>query len=259
MKCLIRDPYLAALGLVINNELKVIICEGCKYVISPKKVKKHILKKHPTSDIKINLKYVLKICTEHGINMVLPVINSEIQHIEYLGLKLHSGFSCKYCEHVCGTIGSLGNHYTNTSDHGKAPRTAPRVHYQRLTAQGLKGSTFFKVLPRASLSVVTPIESMLSDLRKAADKVGSQPASKLNARQIDPWMLSTKWYLHVEGTDSTTLKGLVAPTKEIGDIVKAYFAHTIELLGSTDFLVLQKINSPDHIKEYVKLLILNFA
>ncbi|KZP15004.1 hypothetical protein FIBSPDRAFT_750856 [Athelia psychrophila] len=82
-----------------------------------------------------------------------------------------------------------------------------------------------------------------------ANSAGGDTASKLNARQINPWMLSTKWYLHVEGSDALALKAFVAPHREISNMVKSYFANATKLLGSTADLVLQKINSPDHIKD----------
>ncbi|KZP18978.1 hypothetical protein FIBSPDRAFT_744600 [Athelia psychrophila] len=89
---------------------------------------------------------------------------------------------------------------------------------------------------------------MIAEIRKAVDSAGGDSASNLNSRQINPWMLSTKWYLHVEGADASALKDLVAPNKEIALMVKSYFAEATKLLSSTEELVRQKINSPDHIK-----------
>ncbi|KZP15412.1 hypothetical protein FIBSPDRAFT_958918 [Athelia psychrophila] len=134
------------------------------------------------------------------------------------------------------------------ADHpGQPPSSPPKIHYQHLTGRG-KGSTFLKVTPRAVPTSTDILEDMIADLRKAANSAGGDPASKLNARQINPWMLTTKWYLHVEGADPLALKEFVAPNKEIAVIVKSYFAEATKLLSSTEELVRQKINSPDHIK-----------
>lgn len=66
-------------------------------------------------------------------------------------------------------------------------------------------------------------------------------------------MLTTKWFLHIEGGNTTLLKEFVAPNREIVGMVKSHFAEVTKLLGSTEDLVLQKISSPNYIKECVKL------
>ncbi|KZP07970.1 hypothetical protein FIBSPDRAFT_965178 [Athelia psychrophila] len=146
-------------------------------------------------------------------------------------------------------MSSLVTHYKQQSDHpSQPPNSPPTIHYQQLTTGG-KGSAFFKVTPRVVPNNTDVVEDMMAEIRKAVNSAGSDLASNLNSRQINPWMLSTKWYLHVEGADASELKDFVSPHKEIGAMVKSYFANATKLLGSTADLVLQKINSPDHIKD----------
>ncbi|KZP14432.1 hypothetical protein FIBSPDRAFT_959644 [Athelia psychrophila] len=251
-KCtLLRQPYLESIGFVINQELHILICEGCGVSCTPKGVKEHINKKHKNGKGKatVDQVQVQTICDENHIAALLPIPDSAQAHIEYLGLHLDSGLHCTKCDYICREVSTLETHYKQQAGHsGQPPKGLPMIPCQRLTLHG-KGSSFFQVIPREAPGKVDTVEAMLADLRKAVNSAGSDSASKLNARQINPWMLSTKWYLHVEGADTTTLKDFVAPNKEIGAMVKSYFANATKLLGSTADLVLQKINSPDHIKD----------
>lgn len=249
-----REPYLEQLGFVINTELKAIICEGCKFAYPPAKVKEHIQKKHATTKIVVDMAQVKVICDKHHVTDILPTIDLSSPHTEYLGLAMHQGLGCMECEVVCGTVKSMAQHYKTGVNHPKqAPEALREVHYQQLTT-GKKQSKFFEVTPRQVPTIVDAVEDMIAELRKAANSAGGDATSNLNSRQINPWMLTTKWYLHVEGADALALKNFVAPHKEIAVMVKSYFAEATQLLSSTEELVRQKINSPDHIKLYVKII-----
>ncbi|KZP26093.1 hypothetical protein FIBSPDRAFT_949579 [Athelia psychrophila] len=205
---LFRHPYLEQIGFVINNELKVLICEGCGCACTPKGIKDHLNKKHQNGKDKrsIDQAQVQAICDAQHITASLPIPDPTQVHLQFLGLRIHEGFGCAQCNYICGEVSSLETHYKQQADHpGQPPSSPPKIHYQHLTGRG-KGSTFLKVTPRAVPTSTDILEDMIADLRKAANSAGGDPASKLNARQINPWMLTTKWYLHVEGADPLALK-----------------------------------------------------
>ncbi|KZP31069.1 hypothetical protein FIBSPDRAFT_977040 [Athelia psychrophila] len=194
---LLRLPYLEQLGLVINQELKVLICEGCAYAFPPKGVKEHINKKHKNAKVKsaIDQTQVQSICDQHHVLADLPILDPASDHVQYLGLALHSGLKCGHCAFICGEMSTLETHYKKESDHPAQPPTSPtNIHYQQLAFRG-KRSKFFTVQPRQVPTKVDAVEVMIAELRKAANSAGGDATSNLNSRQINPWMLTTKWYL----------------------------------------------------------------
>ncbi|KAG2088572.1 uncharacterized protein F5147DRAFT_525879, partial [Suillus discolor] len=75
-------------------------------------------------------------------------------------------------------------------------------------------------------------------------------------RMVSPWLLTTKWHEHVAGHDVATLRKLVEFPKvddpimpKIAHVVEAYFDGALRLLEVTDELILQRLNSPDPLKE----------
>lgn len=75
-------------------------------------------------------------------------------------------------------------------------------------------------------------------------------------RMVSPWLLTTKWHEHVAGHDVATLRKLVEFPKvddpimpKIAHGVETYFDGALRLLEVTDELILQRLNSPDPLKE----------
>jgi hypothetical protein len=75
-------------------------------------------------------------------------------------------------------------------------------------------------------------------------------------REISPWLLTTRWHEHIAGLESSHLCKLVCLPKDneadmpkLKENVKAYFEEALELLPTTDELILKRLNSPDPVKQ----------
>ncbi|KAG2063025.1 hypothetical protein BDR04DRAFT_953732, partial [Suillus decipiens] len=74
-------------------------------------------------------------------------------------------------------------------------------------------------------------------------------------RMVSPWLLSTKWHEHTAGHDPATLRKLVEIPKADDPImpdltyaVEQYFESALVILDTTEELILQRLNSPDPLK-----------
>ncbi|KAG2126628.1 uncharacterized protein EDB93DRAFT_1096999 [Suillus bovinus] len=86
-----------------------------------------------------------------------------------------------------------------------------------------------------------------------ATRVEQVPQEK---RMVSPWLLTTKWHEHVAGYDVAALRMLVALPKaddhtmpNLMQAVEEYFESALVLLDITDELILQRLNSPDPLKD----------
>jgi hypothetical protein len=97
------------------------------------------------------------------------------------------------------------------------------------------------------------VESLLQELKDELHV----PQIILDERLVTPWLMTTRWHKYVSSSfwDVESLRRMVAIPKDNDDLipglrsaVNRYFQETLDLLESTDELVLQRLNSPDPIK-----------
>jgi len=100
------------------------------------------------------------------------------------------------------------------------------------------------------------MEEAIDDLWFQMDSVmqdSASPADK-NPRQVSPWLLTTHWHEHFNGYDTGELLDLIALPKEgefpgLRALVEKYVEQAIKLIAHTAELALQRLNSPDPVKE----------
>jgi hypothetical protein len=184
-----------------------------------------------------------------------PELCWDIVYDEFSGLTLQEGIYCNECPKVMGTMGSASTHYSTAHSGIKKPKDLPIGHYQQLN-RGLD-RVLFRVIPR-SRHATSSDEMLVATLRAETDKAFTEAIqnSNLNARAVTPWLLSTKWHLHIDGYDPRELMALVKPlsTREdsrLVDLVHQYYDDATDLIDHTDELTLQHLNTPDPTKTYV--------
>jgi Orsellinic acid/F9775 biosynthesis cluster protein D len=255
---LLRHPLLSSLGLVVDPGLKSLCCESCQISLIPGAVVSHLRKLHKCSYMLIDSKMLLEVCDELGALTEYPSMIEKEPHTEYAGLKLHKGLGCHYCSFVCISLEHMAKHHRKKHGAMGSVTSWPTVDIQQLDRQVHK--TFFRVTP-LKLPTVIPDDTYIQNLTKLMEESQDEyVAGGLNARQISPWLLTTRWHEHVEGYDVAELRTLTAvPIRtEFPGLHKGLehlFALCLEAMDQLPELVLQRLNTPDPAKTYVVFLL----
>ena len=204
--------------------------------------------------IKINELQFQQALEDLEISPVFPTLEGMV-HDEFEGLKLYKGFYCQECPKVMGTPGSANVHYSNAHRGIAKPKNLPTGYYQQLRSG--RNRNLFRIKPQLR-NMISSNEKIVEMLRVETDKAFTEAIGikELNARSVTPWLLSTKWHLHVNGYDPAELMALVKPlTKrenyKLVDLVYKYFRDAADLIDHTEELILQHLHTPDPAKMYV--------
>jgi len=215
----------------------------------------HCKTAHSNAGFKVDDLQLKQAFIDLDIEAEFPELGNDVVYEEFAGLKLREGIYCTECPKVMGTIGSANVHYSTAHTGIKKPKDLPLGNCQQLKRG--RDCALFRVNPRVR-SATTSDELLVATLRAETDKVFSETiqTSDLNARAITPWLLSTKWHLHIDGYDPEELKALVKPLSKqedsrLVDLVHQYFNDATDLIEHTDELTLQHLNTPDPTKTYV--------
>jgi Orsellinic acid/F9775 biosynthesis cluster protein D len=244
---------LDTISFAVNRALNSLICKPCKIAIPPAHAQGHLDAAHKGSGLKID-KMAFADATkamEVSDNLPSPPAGPGLQ--EFAGLQLHTGLRCHACPKIANGMVAMGVHYSKCHRDLIKPEDFPSVHFQQLN-NGVMSKAKFEVQPR-NLKTPSPDEMLIATIRAETDQgfsKGLDPAT-LNARSVSPWLLSTKWHLHVAGHIPEELMGLVKPLQEaqaprLVTLVKQYFEDATDLIDHTDDLVLQHLNTPDPAK-----------
>lgn len=220
-------------------------------------VQSHLRIAHPAAAFKINDLQLQQAVEDLDISPEFPQLGADTVYEEFGGLTLHKGIYCQECPKVMGTSGSASVHYSTTHSGIAKPKRLPTGHYQQLRRG--QDRSLFRVKPWFRCTISSD-EMLVANLRAETDKAFKDvlKTSDLNARAVTPWLLSTKWHLHIDGHDPAELMALVKPlTKReefrLVDLVHQYFQKATDLIDHTDELTLQHLNTPDPTKTYVNM------
>jgi len=233
----------------------MIICTSCQSGLEPAAVTSHLLNVHKLKDICLTQDSIDKVCEEFKIPASLPSIQGPLPEIEGL-VVLTTALQCKICRTVRGSLSSIKKHYSQNHP-GNALETID-VTAQRLSQQP-PHNAYFPVIPTNKQLLTLPID--LNLLRTECDMAYVSFISvDVDKRTISPWLLTTGWHTHIAGYDIQKLRKLVempqpqeALLSKLEKGTTAVMQRGVELMKDTPLLVLQKLNSPDPIKEWVVL------
>jgi hypothetical protein len=247
---LYSHPYLDTIGFVVNRALNSLICEPCKVAVTPAHVQGHLDTAHKGCSMKINSEAFADAVEAMEVSENLPQTPTGPDLQEFAGLELHSGLRCRACPAIANGMNAMGVHYSKFHRGLVKPKDFPSVHFQRLN-NGVGSSAKFEVR-RRKLKAPSPDEVLIATIRTETDKAFAKELdpSHLNARAVSPWLLSTKWHLHVAGHIPEKLMSLVKPPQQprLVGLVRRYFEEAADLIDHTDDLVLQHLNTPDPAK-----------
>jgi hypothetical protein len=238
------------LGLVVDPALKCLCCESCQIALIPAHVSAHIKKTHELNFININMEDLNQVCKNLGVHFVLPALVGDQSRTQFAGLKLYEGIRCGLCPYACIARRVMQKHHRSSHADKKCPGSWSSTSVQQLDRQTHK--SFFSVTPWNKPDVM-PDDIYLKNLKSWMSEDDDICPSDLNAHQISPWLLSTRWHEHVEGLEVEELRKLVATPKktEFPGLQEGLQYLTIYCLGameSTPELILQRLNTPDPMK-----------
>lgn len=252
--------------MLVNDLLCSLICEPCKIALLPNEAQGHLDCQHGKSQLVIDPTLFNKALEIMGVVDEFPEPGFGGPTCPaFGGLELYKGHRCEECGKALSTKNHCAKHYSEAHPGIKKPKTLPSIHYQHLNKGKGPPRTLFEVLPFDAPDVNSD-EMLVMTLRAETDKNFQKrmDPSTLNARGISPWLLSTKWHLHVAGYDPKELMALVTPLHKkdmprLVSLVHLYYSQATALIDETDELTLQYLNSSDPGKKYVNVYQLTFT
>jgi hypothetical protein len=259
---ILRHPYLESLGLVVDPVLSCLCCESCRIALVPKHVNAHIKKMHGLDSIDVNGVKLAEACKRLGALSDLPNMKGPNIKQQHAGLALYDGIGCTRCQYACLSRESMRKHFQQCHQDVKLQTIWPQALVQQLDKQ--TSNTFFRVEPWAKPEAM-PDSIYLKNLEESleAERTEGRREGETNARQISPWLLTTRWHEHIAGHDPIELKELVTVPKKhefpgLHDAVKYLFKVALDMIDNCPELVLQRLNTPDPAKTYSLSLSLSY-
>lgn len=249
-----------SLHLLINAELRVLICEICQEGIPTQQVKGHLESKHNALSSLFNPTRFKNIVAELSITSELPKLSKELRKVVH-GLAIQNALRCSHCLSIGGDEQVMQAHHQKHHKHLQPPVQWEVCKAQRWKKKG-KGTfrIFWEVICSQETSQKTVDQVLLVQLTKELEEELQTVHIPKDRRLISPWLLTTGWHTYVESLNLTTELAcqLVAlpqshekGVEALSTAVETYFQEALCLIDDTDELVLQRLNSPDPTKRFV--------
>jgi hypothetical protein len=237
--------------MVVDPDLQVLCCLICQVALPPDHISGHIENAHP--GLRLDDDKYTQAIFDLKIAITLPTSIAGGQYTKaYKGLKVHDGFACNSCSYACGSKRTMGEHHRKEHAAIDTPREWTPCKMQQLN----KGA--HKRCWRVSGDNEVPCnhQEVIDRMRKEMAEVTTVEQVARESRMVSPWLMTTKWHEHVAGHNISMLRKLVeipkvdnAEMPGLQYAVEEYFRHAQTLFEVTDELILQRLNSPDPIKE----------
>jgi hypothetical protein len=178
---------------------------------------------------------------------------------------------CQVCGKALGDLSSMRKHHLKRHPTIPTPSSWTEVWIQQFS-KGAQREFFVVQYESAATAggeavagpdAATPasrLRSLVQSLIGSSDdEDGNEgdlevPLSIPNAREVSPWLLSTKWYLKTHNRNPAGLKGQVEVPKRgdplvgLEDSMRDYFQWATERIPLVDELVLQRLATPEPAK-----------
>jgi len=255
---LIHHQYLDTLDLVVNSELHMLICNICQTAILPVEINAHIMTKHQDRQqalLAVDKHRLEQAIVETGVINTLPVLQGPRAAVE--GLSIHDAIACDYCHIVFTSQKKMQIH------HAKFHSSIPTPHaWRTCKAQHLKNGgpgtlrSYWEVMMNRDEQENDPIQVLIRSVIEEIEPTLQVLQLPQDDREISPWLLTTRWHEHIAGLQPSHLCNFISLPKDneedmpkLRENVKAYFEEALELLSTTDELILKRLNSPDPLKQ----------
>jgi hypothetical protein len=245
---LVEDvPYLTHFGLRINTKLGLLCCKMCLDAVLSGNVSGHMAEKHKDLHQKVKAAKIRKIVEDYHLDDTFSKIPN-YSHPPYAGLKVVKGFHCKHCG-----LNSISQEYLS-KHHNKKHSDKP-INISPATLQhyhgGQGGHVYWACQEPVTVHPTLSVEAnnFMREIKQSLSGLGIPEVDRVDARQVDPWLLATNWHQLIQGYDKALLKSWVDNAnkdnwesllkKWVLDYTKRSLAakmHTMEL---------QMLNTPD--------------
>jgi hypothetical protein len=244
--------YLESINIAVNTELQVLCCIICQVALAPDHISGHIANCHP--GIQVNDMQYCQAVTDSKVPMTLPnTVPGGRYRRPYNGLAIHDGIICHHCKFACKSLSWMKQHHQQEHPSLIFPKQWSSCRMQQLN--GGANKQFWQVAGDDDEEAHNHQEAIDRMRTEMAGVTSIEQVSQDN-RMVSPWLRTTKWHEHVAGHDTLALRKLVEIPKTddiempgLQKAVEGYFKHTLTLLDLTDELILQRLNSPDPVKE----------
>src|ERR1700742_3705206 len=227
-----------------------LVCTECQKALLAHQVWEYLSKHHQTAAIRYDKEKFDEACQKLKVSKTFPAIeNMPVPAFD--GICIEQGYKCSICAFCSPSKGTMGNHYRLQHKHSCTPGMVDQKEVLLQTfGCSVKTKQYFQVIRNQNTEAEHT--GWESDVLKQAQDWQRKPSKSNevpNARQVSPWLLSTKWHIAFEGHDKRLLRDLVkhpASTElpMLSDCVQAYYIKASSLIDDTNELSLQKINTP---------------
>jgi Orsellinic acid/F9775 biosynthesis cluster protein D len=246
---LISTSILLKWSLAINTTVCLFICLACGIGHTSTGVFEHLKRKHAHVGIAHEDKgHIHNLIEQADISPTYPCIASSQTPCKPIsGITIQNCAGCPYCPYTASKD-AVRKHLKK--EHSEQTGTPENNIFAQVINPGVT-KILFRVMPPVSTATVTAGHSSIrQDLEEFNWKSFARPVNTTNPRLISPWLMRTRWHLHVQGYDIDKLCALVAVPvdDEFPGLQKhllQYLESATDLLDYTDELVLQKINTAD--------------
>ncbi|KAG6382208.1 hypothetical protein JVT61DRAFT_861 [Boletus reticuloceps] len=255
---LIYHPFLTRLNLVVNAEFRFLICQLCQEGISVSTAQGHINNKHPELQVAFHQDRFNDATRTVCLASTFPDTILGPRSVVH-GLAICEAIACNQCSTVMTSLKKMRHHHIHNHPGLPTPQQFRACRAQRIKTKGLgKQRTLWEIITTAG-SAMNSKEVMITTLMAELDKELEVVQIPTDNRLISPWLRTTRWHEHVAATSMSIdnlRAGVALPRpeteepccKKLQQLVEQYFQEALELIDTTDELILQRLNSPDPAK-----------
>jgi hypothetical protein len=252
----IDDHYLAKFNLTVNAEFQFIVCQLCKEGVAAPATQAHLSKEHSDLAKAFTPSIFQAVATKLQLATVLPLGITGPRSVVH-GLAITDALACSHCLMILTKAKNMGEHHKNNHPEVLVPTEWRSCKAQRIKAEGLGAHrTFWEVMvaKKPTTQREDIVQQLMDDLNKQLENVQTSPDHRL----VSPWLRTTRWHEYVAERKLSTerLRQSIMPPQaneisytNLHNLVQDYFQQAIDLIDTSDELVLQRLNSPDPMKE----------
>ncbi|KAI6139458.1 hypothetical protein BKA82DRAFT_36655 [Pisolithus tinctorius] len=250
---LIHHPYLDAINLVVDPQLKALCCLLCQVALIRNEALAHLHNQH--KGLQVDMEQFRQVVTQLDVADDFPEPYFTQVISPFRGLEVLTGIGCGHCAYATSSSKCMQVHHREHHRDTATPKDWTACKMQRFSRSG-KGRVLFQVHDTAAPACPVPVDDAISHLRQQMAQASTSNMPQ-DERVISPWLRTTRWHEHVTGHDVCMLRDLVEIPRCDDDglfpglkaAVRQYFNEALDLLTITDELVLQRLNSPAPLKE----------
>lgn len=249
---LIYHPYLSNLGMAFNTMLQMVICIDCNAAISSTQVAFHISSSHGNAKMRIKHAELAQALQELNAQESFDIksLESPCKPIEGLAAPV-TVLVCPQCPHMRSTQASMNTHFWQVHNNLPAPKNCKTALAQQLHPGS--NSPYFQVFSKQKISTPHNHTVFLENTHSKRIKIVENfDLSKVDPRQVTPWLHATKWHAHVAPYNHDHLWSLVQPPSRLeselqflGTVINAYTTRSNKEMDTLSTLARQVINSPN--------------